>query len=196
MKKIIALIFTGLILFACKKTNSAIQYTFPVVSYTLHNNIENQIYDYSHSCIYHVGTTIFDSWWSWDNDANYRGELSCVATNEGTFYLVELFDSAAVVYDPATGRDSRTILSFTFPSLYSFKNYYDSSVSLSIRDTTCSGHATVFVTITGMDSSILATPSPTINGNFNMSGTVSDGYSPDSISFSSSGTFTNMPYNK
>ena len=196
MKKLPVALFTCLIFYACKKSNSTVQYTYPAVSYSLHNHLDNQVYEYAHSSIFHVGATIFDGWWSWDNDAYIRAQVTCVANKTGEFYYVELFDSAIVAFDPATGRDFRSVLSFSLPSINSFTNHNDTSVSINFRDTIYLGHAVVSVTITGRDSNNLATPSPTINGNFNMSGTVSNGFSVDSLSFSSSGTFTNMPYNQ
>jgi hypothetical protein len=192
MNKIISILFMCITFYACSKKNDSSnsnQYTYPTVSYTLHTNFENQVYDHSHSSKYEPGSTFLNSWIWWDNETAIGSSYACSAGNMGTFYKVHLFDSAVGGFI-----DTRSILIFTLPSINSFTQHNDTSVLINIRDTAYTGHAIVSVDITSMGNNNYAEPTPTINGSFYMSGTVSNGYSSDSVSFSSSGTFTNMPY--
>jgi len=107
----------------------------------------------------------------------------------GEYYQVHLYDSATGGFF-----DTRSILIFTLPSNKRFSNLNDTSVLINIRDTAYTGHAMVSVNITSTGSDSYTEPTPTINGSFNMDGKVSNMYNSDSVSFSSSGTFTNMPY--
>src|SRR5712675_982012 len=140
MKKIVSILIISIIFFACKKSNSGDQATYPTVSYTLHTWFENQFFDFSHSSKYKRGTTLFDNWIYWDNGtdgSDVRGKYACEAGNMGTFYQVNLYDTAAQVYDSTTGyySNTRSILSFTLPSIDNFTNQNDTSVLIYIRDT-------------------------------------------------------------
>jgi hypothetical protein len=174
----------------CGKKNdsaSASQSTYLKVSYNLHTNFGNQVYDTTHSSFLKPGTGLMDSWIFWENESAIGSTYTCGARNMGTYYQVHLYDSATGVFF-----DTRSILVFTFPSTKSFTNLNDTSVLINIRDTAYTGHAMVSVNITRTESDDYAEPIPTINGSFNMSGKVSNIYNSDSVSFSSSGTFTNM----
>ena len=81
-----------------------------------------------------------------------------------------------------------------FDNFIYWDNRRDGSVLIYIGDTSYAGHALINLNILNLDDVSLAEPEPTMNGTFNLSGTVSNGNSPDSVDFSSSGTFTNMPY--
>ena len=192
--------FICVVLFACKKTNSGDQYTYPVVSYTLHTHFGNQVFDHAHTSIYVLPTSIsLNSDIYWDNIAvltGTHGNYACEAHNMGSLFKVHIYDTKPQEYDSTTGyySDTRTILGFTLPSINSFTNRNDTSVLIYILDTTYTGHAIVSVTISKVNSTLYQEPTPTVNGSFDISGTVSNGYRLDSVSFSSTGTFTNMPY--
>jgi hypothetical protein len=200
LNKLFTTICICIIFFACKKNNSPEQYTYPTVSYTLHTSFRNQVYDQAHSSIYVLPTSFsLASSIYWDHattTGGTRGTYTCEANNMGTFYRVHIFVSAPQVYDSATGFyvTTRSILSFNLPSINSFTNRNDTSVSIYIKDTAYNGNAKVSVNITKVDNNLLREPMPTIDGTFDMSGVVSNGYSLDSVSFASTGTFTNMPY--
>ena len=191
MKIILTLSTMCVIFYACKKSNTDIQYTYPTVSYTLHTNFENQVYDHSHSSKFEREMDYPFGFISWDNGTAVGSSYACRAEYLGTFYKFHLYDSAV-----GDSVDTRSILIFTLPStsINSFTDHNDTSVLINIRDTTYSGHAIVSVTIAGQEGNLNATPSFTTNGSFSMSGIVSNGYSSDSVSFSSTGTFTNMPF--
>ena len=191
MKIILTFSILCLIFYACKKSNTDIQYTYPIVSYTLHTNLENQVYDHSHSSKFEREMDYPFGFISWDNGTVVGSSYACRAEYTGTFYKIHLYDSAV-----GGLIDTRSILIFTLPStsIISFTNHNDTSVLINIRDTAYSGHAIVSVTITGQETNLNATPSFITSGSFTMSGIASNEYSSDSVSFSSSGTFTNMPF--
>jgi len=185
-------LFICTIFSACSKKNdsaSSTQYTYLKVSYNLHTNLGNQVYDTTHSSYLKPGTGILDSWIFWDNESAIGSTYTCGARNMGSHYQIHLYDSATGGFF-----DTRSILIFTLPSNKSFSNLNDTSVLINIRDTAYTGHAMVSVNITSTESDGYTEPTPTINGSFNMNGKVSNMYNSDSVSFSSSGTFTNMPY--
>ena len=194
MKKIVAILLMCITSYACSKKNDSSnsnQHTYPTISYTLHTNFENQVYDHSHSSRHELRMGQPFDLINWDNGTAVGSSYACRAVYLGTFYKVHLYDSAVGSFS-----DTRSILIFTLPStsINSFTNHNDTSVSINIRDTAYSGHAIVSVTITSQEGNLNATPSFTTNGSFSMSGIVSNGYSSDSVSFLSSGTFTNMPF--
>jgi len=180
-----------IIMYACKKSNASSSHTYPTISYTLHTNFQNQVYDHSHSSRHELSMGRGYELINWDSGTAVGSSYACRAEYTGRFYRVHLYDSPAGSFV-----DTRSILVFTLPliNLHSFTDYNDTSVLINIRDTAYSGHAIVSVTITSQESNFDATPSFTTNGSFSMSGIVSNRYSPDSVSFLSSGTFTNMPF--
>jgi hypothetical protein len=189
-----------IVLSACKKTNSGNQFSFPVVSYTLHTHFGNQMYDHAHTSIYVQPSSFsLNSDIYWDNIAvltGTHGTYACEAHNMGSSYQVDVYEPKPQVYDSATGyyTDTRSILRFTLPSINSFTNRNDTSVLIYILDTSYTSHAIVSVTISSVNSNLYQEPTPTMTGSFDISGTVKNGSGLDSVSFSSTGTFTNMPY--
>ena len=196
--KLITTICICIIFFACKKSNSGDQFSYPTVSYTLHTSFRNQEYDQAHSSVETKSTGIsLASNIYWDHaTTGPKGTHTCDATNMGTFYRIHIYVSAPQSYDSATGYyiTTRSILSFNLPSINSFANQNDASVLIYMKDTAYSGSATVSVNITKVDNNLFREPAPTIDGSFDMSGVVSNRYGLDSVSFASTGTFTNMPY--
>jgi hypothetical protein len=197
MKKIKATLFVCILFFSCKKENQGIQVTYPRVSYTLHTNFGNQVYDLEHSSVFSEGGFMTNMIF-WDfkvNGEDARSNYTCEAKSMGSSYRAYLYDTAVRVYDTATltFSNTRQTLVFTLPEIKSFTIQND-TVSITIDDTVYTGYAKVSMEIAKVDKNVYAEPNPTITGNFNMSGKVSDANRTDSLTFSSSGTFTNMPY--
>jgi len=162
--------------------------TYLTVSCTLNTNFRNQVYNTKH---FSRGDT--------STNTSYPPIIldgSKVVTNYaiegqqwGTFSRIIFFDSPANL-----GVGTRQIFAFSIPSVNSVANFYDTTVLINIMDTVYLGHAIVTVSITDTYNNYYTVPNPTFSGNFSMSGTVSSGSNSDSVSFSSSGTFTNMSY--
>lgn len=198
MKIVLILSIVCIIFYACKKSNPGTQAAYPTVSYTLHTKFENRIYDLTHSSVYVRGSGLFDNWIYWDGHWDglaIRGTYACEARNSGAFYKVNLYEKKVQVYDSATGyySNTRSILVFTLPTVHSFTNQNDTSVLIDINGTSFKGHAINTMNIVSVNTD-LAEPMPTITGSFSMTGIILDGSGADSLAFSSSGTFTNMPY--
>ncbi len=192
-----------IIFYACNKKDSGNSnsnqhtYTFPKVSYALHTKLGNQDFNHSHFAIAN-DTTLINGVLYWDSSTTPRLFYPCQADKRSQFFRFDLYDSASL---GGYGTVSSNI-SFSLPSINSFTNHYDTTVYMDIGDTTYAGYASVSVDITGVDNNKYKEPPSTMSGTFNMSGTILYGHSTngvnsfslDSIPFSSSGTFTNMPY--
>ena len=188
MKNILSAILICIIFYSCSKKDNSPKPPpdiYPRVSYTLKTNFRNQVYNTAHSSQLDISVGYAPPI-LWDYSGQAGSTFACEVHNKGVFYEVDLYDSAVGYYLP-----DRSILVFTVPALNNVSDYYDTSVSINVNDTAYFGHAIVSVTFT----SELNTPRTGnyITGNFSMSGTVANGYSLDSVSFSSKGTFTNMP---
>ena len=86
------------------------------------------------------------------------------------------------------------LLDFNVPSYTSFTNYDGLLFSMNVNGITYSGRTTVSGDLTSNGAGNRVGGDSTINGTFNLNGLVNDGVSPDSLSFSVTVKFTNMPH--
>ena len=172
---------------AVKKVTPLFRKHIHTVSYTLNTNFKNQVYNTSHfsrldASVAYLPPII------WDGSSTGGSTHACEAQNRGTFVQINFYDSPGKYAMPPP-----PILVFSIPSKSSIANYTDTSVIIIIKDTVYTGHASISVTVTSELNT--QTVGNYFSGNFNVSGTVSSGSILDSVSFSSTGTFTNMAYN-
>ena len=194
MKKIITILLMCITFYACSKKNDSVTNTLPRVSYNLHTDFRNQGYITTHTSISHDITNPVIGFF-WDNGPDIGSSQACealelvtwISRNILTYYQINFIDSPSGPYPSPT----RPILSFSIPSLNSISNFTDTSVLINIEDTVYMGHADVSFTITSTLNT--STVQKYVSGNFNVNGRVSNGFTLDSVSFLSTGTFTNMP---
>ncbi len=174
MKKECSLLLLGIIFFACGKTNSSsgLNLATTKISYEATINIGNKVFNVSHFSTYSATQGFL-----FDSLVQESHTVSAVIST-GANYAIQLFDTAI---------GSTYLLEFSIPSLNTASNYKGNLYMMFIND---SGYVGPIIVSTTM----INNGNRSYNGTFNISGTVMNLESSDSVTFSGSGTFTNMPY--
>jgi len=177
MKKLFWLLLFCMIAVSCTKNKSSKNKNSVITSYSVNLNVAGKVYNSSNSSVYNNSSLNYQ----WDGLSIYFTYPTCSASSNGEYYQVMIWDTAGGAIT------NQELLQFDMPGTKSVANYFSPYVEIYFLDSLYSGTAVV-------SGSISKNGNNTCNGNFSLQGMVVSSYGIDSVAFSASGTFTNMPY--